>query len=107
MLKSAARIKSLTLLSDDTFKKKLDLTAQSILTMPILEGLDGTNKMSKSLNNHIAILDPPNDMFGKCMSIPDELIIRYLSLLTNMDTNQMLKKLSPQSKTVTTQGILK
>ncbi len=70
-------------------QKEAGLPAQSILTMPILEGLDGTNKMSKSLNNHIAILDPPNDMFGKCMSIPDELIIRYLSLLTNTPRSEI------------------
>ncbi|MBL6723045.1 MAG: tyrosine--tRNA ligase [Candidatus Margulisbacteria bacterium] len=64
-------------------QKEAGLRPQSVLTMPILEGLDGTQKMSKSLNNHIAILDSPNDMFGKCMSIPDTLIIRYLSLITH------------------------
>jgi len=51
--------------------------------------LDGVQKMSKSLNNHIAILDTPNDMFGKCMSIPDELIIRYITLLTNPIENEL------------------
>lgn len=45
--------------------------------------------MSKSLNNHIAILDTPNNMFGKCMSIPDELIIRYIKLLTNPTENEI------------------
>tara|TARA_Y100001935_G_scaffold255653_1_gene270536 strand:+ start:5273 stop:6448 length:1176 start_codon:yes stop_codon:yes gene_type:complete len=62
---------------------------QTVLTLPILEGLDGVQKMSKSLNNHIAILDTPNDMFGKCMSIPDELIIRYITLLTNPIENEL------------------
>jgi tyrosyl-tRNA synthetase len=57
-------------------------TIQSIFTVPILEGLDGVQKMSKSLQNHIAILDSPKDMFGKIMSIPDTLITRYLLLLT-------------------------
>jgi tyrosyl-tRNA synthetase len=52
--------------------------AQCILTMPILEGTDGVEKMSKSLNNYIALTDSPREMFGKVMSIPDELITRYL-----------------------------
>jgi len=63
-------------------QKEAGITPQSVLTLPILEGLDGVQKMSKSLNNHIGILDTPNDMFGKCMSIPDELIVRYTSLVT-------------------------
>lgn len=71
-------------------QKESGLPPQSILTLPILEGLDGTQKMSKSLNNHIAILDTPNDMFGKCMSIPDELIIRYLTLVTNTTKNDIV-----------------
>lgn len=51
---------------------------QVILTMPILEGTDGIQKMSKSLDNYIALTDSPRDMFGKVMSIPDELITRYM-----------------------------
>lgn len=51
---------------------------QCILTMPILEGTDGVEKMSKSLDNYIAVTDSPKDMFGKTMSIPDTLIARYL-----------------------------
>ena len=54
-----------------------------------MEGLDGVQKMSKSLNNHIGILDAPNDMFGKCMSIPDELIMRYLKLVTNRSSSEL------------------
>lgn len=50
---------------------------QCILTMPILEGTDGKEKMSKSLDNYIGLTDKPFDMFGKVMSIPDELILRY------------------------------
>ena len=65
-------------------QKESNIKPQSILTLPILEGLDGVQKMSKSLNNHIGILDSPNEMFGKCMSIPDELIIRYFTLLTEL-----------------------
>jgi tyrosyl-tRNA synthetase len=55
---------------------------QVILTMPILEGLDGVQKMSKSLDNYIGIDDAPNDMFGKIMSISDDLMWRYFELLS-------------------------
>lgn len=55
---------------------------QVVLTMPILEGLDGVQKMSKSLNNYIGINDAPDDMFGKLMSISDELMWRYFELLS-------------------------
>ena len=55
---------------------------QCILTMPLLEGLDGVNKMSKSLGNYVGITDTPQDMFGKLMSVSDELMWRYLELLS-------------------------
>jgi len=55
---------------------------QVVLTMPILEGLDGVQKMSKSLHNYIGINDPPNEMFGKIMSISDPLMWRYYELLS-------------------------
>ncbi len=55
---------------------------QVVLTMPLLEGLDGVNKMSKSLGNYIGITDDPDDMFGKLMSISDELMWRYFDLLS-------------------------
>ncbi|MDH5446154.1 MAG: tyrosine--tRNA ligase [Gammaproteobacteria bacterium] len=55
---------------------------QVVLTMPILEGLDGVQKMSKSLNNYIGIADPADEMFGKIMSISDELMWRYFELLS-------------------------
>jgi tyrosyl-tRNA synthetase len=57
---------------------------QCILTMPLLEGLDGVNKMSKSLGNYIGITDTPDDIFGKIMSISDELMVRYYELLSDM-----------------------
>jgi tyrosyl-tRNA synthetase len=56
--------------------------AQCILTMPLLEGLDGVNKMSKSLGNYVGITDTPQDMFGKLMSVSDELMWRYFELLS-------------------------
>jgi tyrosyl-tRNA synthetase len=55
---------------------------QVIITMPLLEGLDGVNKMSKSLGNYVGIDEPPNDMFGKLMSVSDELMWRYIELLS-------------------------
>ena len=55
---------------------------QTVLMMPLLEGLDGVQKMSKSLNNYIGITDAPNDMFGKIMSISDDLMWRYYELLS-------------------------
>ncbi|KAB2841013.1 MAG: tyrosine--tRNA ligase [Burkholderiales bacterium] len=55
---------------------------QCILTMPLLEGLDGVNKMSKSLNNYVGITEPPQEIFGKLMSISDELMWRYYDLLS-------------------------
>ena len=56
---------------------------QVVVTMPLLEGLDGVHKMSKSLANHVGIKDAPNDMFGKLMSIADPMISKYLTLLTD------------------------
>ena len=58
---------------------------QSVLTMPLLEGLDGVNKMSKSLGNYIGITEPPKEIYGKVMSISDELMLRYYELLSDVD----------------------
>ena len=55
---------------------------QVVLTVPLLEGTDGVNKMSKSLDNYIGITDPPDEMFGKLMSVSDELMWRYFELLS-------------------------
>lgn len=62
---------------------------QVAITMPILEGLDGVNKMSKSLNNYIGVMDTPDDMYGKTMSIPDSLIIKYFTLLTDKSPEEL------------------
>ena len=59
-------------------------TPQTVITMPLLEGLDGVNKMSKSLNNYIGINDPADDIFGKIMSVSDHLMVRYYELLSDM-----------------------
>lgn len=65
--------------------------AQAVITVPILEGLDGKEKMSKSLGNYIGILDSPKEMYGKTMSIPDDLIIRYFELATEVDLETIKK----------------
>ncbi|SEH04966.1 tyrosine--tRNA ligase [Candidatus Venteria ishoeyi] len=70
------------LLMGRELQKQYAQTPQSILTMPLLEGTDGINKMSKSLNNSIGIDEAPEEMFGKLMSISDELMWRYLELLS-------------------------
>ncbi len=57
---------------------------QTVITMPLLEGLDGVNKMSKSLGNYIGINETPDDIFGKIMSISDELMVRYYELLSDL-----------------------
>lgn len=61
------------------------------LFMPILEGLDGKKKMSKSLGNYVGIDEAPNDMYGKIMSIPDNLILRYFELATDFSPDEILK----------------
>ena len=62
---------------------------QVIITLPLLEGLDGVKKMSKSLNNYIAIKDTPKDMFGKIMSISDDLMWRYYEILSNISSSEL------------------
>jgi len=62
---------------------------QVVLTMPLLEGTDGVNKMSKSLNNYIGIHEPPEEVFGKLMSISDELMWRYAELLSDRDLEEI------------------
>src|SRR5947207_2090713 len=64
-------------------QREYGLPGQAILTMPILVGLDGQRKMSKSLGNYVGITEPPTEMFGKLMSIPDELMWSYYELLTD------------------------
>lgn len=70
------------LLMGRTLQKEFGQEPQIALMMPILEGLDGVNKMSKSLGNYIGIDEPPQEMYGKTMSIPDELMVRYFELVT-------------------------
>jgi len=72
-------------------QKSYGQSPQVIITMPILEGLDGKEKMSKSLGNYIGITEPASEMYGKIMSIPDELIFRYFYLLTLLPEKEINK----------------
>jgi tyrosyl-tRNA synthetase len=67
---------------------------QVVLTTPLLEGLDGVNKMSKSLGNYVGITDPPDEMFGKLMSISDELMWRYYELLSFLPVAEIARRRS-------------
>jgi tyrosyl-tRNA synthetase len=69
-----------------------DLPPQIVMTTPLLEGLDGVEKMSKSLGNHIGVTDPPGEMFGKLMSISDELMWRYYLLLTDLTSPEVARR---------------
>lgn len=64
---------------------------QVILTLPLLEGTDGVEKMSKSLGNYIGITDPPEEMFGKTMSIPDSLIVKYFELVSSKTPEEVAR----------------
>jgi tyrosyl-tRNA synthetase len=71
---------------------------QCVITMPILEGLDGIQKMSKSLDNYIGVTDSPKDIFGKTMRVSDELMFRYYELLTDIGVDELKRmKLDMQS----------
>ncbi|WP_201327247.1 tyrosine--tRNA ligase [Thermotomaculum hydrothermale] len=74
--------------------REYGLEPQVVMTMPILEGLDGIEKMSKSLGNYVGINEPPKEMFGKLMSISDDLMFKYYELLTDMTLKEIeqLKK---------------
>jgi len=77
------------LLMGRTLQKDFGQSPQVALTTPILEGLDGVQKMSKSLGNYIGVYETPREMFGKTMSIPDELMIRYYELVTNVPVDEI------------------
>ncbi len=85
------------LLMGRELQKHYGQAPQCILTMPLLEGLDGVNKMSKSLGNYVGINEPPNEIFGKLMSASDELMWRYIELLSF----QSLSEINKQKQQVT------
>jgi tyrosyl-tRNA synthetase len=77
------------LLVGRTIQHEYGQESQVIMTMPILEGLDGVQKMSKSLGNYVGINEPPAEMFGKLMSISDDLMWRYFELLTDLPSQEI------------------
>lgn len=79
------------LLMGRTLQKEYSQEPQVALMMPILEGLDGKQKMSKSLGNYIGVTESPKEMFGKTMSITDELITRYFRLVTPLPVEEIVK----------------
>ncbi|OEF99191.1 tyrosine--tRNA ligase [Vulcanibacillus modesticaldus] len=81
-------------------QKEYGVEQQSILMLPLIEGLDGVQKMSKSLGNYIGIDEEPNQIYGKAMSIPDELMIKYYQLVTDLpheEVQRMVKGLQEQA----------
>ena len=70
-------------------QKEFDIDPQIVLTMPLIEGTDGVDKMSKSYNNYIAFNDTPDDMYGKILSVPDILIIKYFNLVTDINYKEI------------------
>lgn len=72
-----------------TLQRKMGVEEQTVVLMPLLEGLDGVNKMSKSLGNYIGISESPKEMFGKIMSISDELMLRYYELLSHISLDEL------------------
>jgi len=79
-------------------QKRYGQKPQDIITCSLLEGLDGKEKMSKSLNNYIALSENPNKMYGKIMSIPDGLIKRYFELVTRLDEKEIEKILKEEPR---------
>ncbi|MGI8495000.1 MAG: tyrosine--tRNA ligase [Pyrinomonadaceae bacterium] len=79
------------LLMGRNLQREYSQEPQVVITTPLLEGLDGVNKMSKSLNNYIGITDAPNEMFGKVMSISDDLMWKYYELLTDFSSSEIIE----------------
>jgi tyrosyl-tRNA synthetase len=77
------------LLMGRQLQKEYGMEEQVIITMPLLEGLDGVKKMSKSLGNYIGVDEPPNEIYGKAMSIPDELMVKYFELVTDLSSEEV------------------
>lgn len=74
-----------------SLQQDYDQPPEVIIAMPLLEGLDGVRKMSKSLGNYVGVTDIPKDMYGKLMSIPDELMFKYFGLLTDTESGEIEK----------------
>jgi len=76
------------------YQEEFEQKPQIVMTMPLIEGTDGTLKMSKSYNNYVAVDDTPENMYGKIMSIPDKLMFKYARLLTNLNVEEAQVKIN-------------
>jgi len=94
------RDQKFNLLMGRKVQKRYNMAEQDILTMPLLEGLDGVKKMSKSLGNYVGLTEAPSQMFGKIMSLPDELMWRYFNLLTDLSVEE-IEKLKDEKQKLT------
>ncbi|MDQ0492215.1 MULTISPECIES: tyrosine--tRNA ligase [Paenibacillus] len=79
------------LLMGRTLQKEYGVEPQATITLPLLEGLDGVQKMSKSLGNYIGVDEEPNEIYGKSMSVPDELMLKYFELATDINNEELAK----------------
>ncbi|NOY35536.1 MAG: tyrosine--tRNA ligase [bacterium] len=79
------------MLAGRTLQRKMGMAEQDVIMMPILTGLDGERKMSKSLGNYIGVTDAPNDMFGKVMSIPDKIIMEWAELAADYSGEELVE----------------
>ncbi|MET3210870.1 UNVERIFIED_CONTAM: tyrosyl-tRNA synthetase [Paenibacillus sp. PvR008] len=77
------------LLMGRTLQKEYGVEPQATITLPLLEGLDGVQKMSKSLGNYIGVNEEPNEIYGKSMSVPDELMLKYFELATDLNNEEL------------------
>jgi len=95
------RDQKFNLLMGRKVQKRYGMAEQDIVTLPLLEGVDGIKKMSKSLGNYIGLTEGPSQMFGKVMSVPDLLIIKYFELATGLsqeEINEIKKKPNPRNQ---------
>ena len=95
------RDQKFNLLMGRKVQKRYDVPEQDVLTLPLLEGIDGVKKMSKSLGNYIGLTELPIQMFGKIMSVPDSLIKKYLELATGLsqqDIDEIGKNPNPRNQ---------
>ncbi|KTR90495.1 tyrosyl-tRNA synthetase [Pantoea dispersa] len=83
-----------------SLQESFGMPGQAVITLPLLPGLDGQDKMSKSKNNYIALMDSPEDMFGKVMSLPDKLVPEYFHLATNLPEETVHRLLAERNNGV-------
>ena len=88
-------------------QKDFKQESQAVIMMPLLVGLDGVNKMSKSLGNHIGIDEKPEEIFGKIMSISDELMLQYYELLTDENLDDVRKMHPMDAKKLLAKNIVR